>query len=373
MLNKYFRYKIPSRTHFTEKVLVNMYADAKRDMKLVIKGALSLSLTTDSWTSITNDSYIAVTMHALTKDWSFKSYILTADSAHCSSHTAENLRDMLEQVLKDWDLTGEMFITTDNAANICKAITGEGSNPNLKHIRCFAHTINLAVQNGLKVAGVSKMLASVKRIVAHINRSPTANATFKEKQSQLGLPTHKLINDVSTRWGSTLQMLERFLEQKSALHATLESGKSADLLRAINTVDSIVMQHVVEVLQPFQSATTVMSSETLCTISLILPLLHSLISKCDTNASDPKIIVDMKEAMQADLRSRYNGANQVLMLQESSFLDPRFKTVSNLDKEEVDSLYSHLVGRVIELDNAAQLEMDTSEESLSSLDASGAV
>ena len=72
---------------------------------------------------------------------------------------------MLETVLKDRDLTGEMFITTAKAANICKVMTGEDWNPNPKHIRCFADTINSAVQNELKITRVAKILASLKKLL----------------------------------------------------------------------------------------------------------------------------------------------------------------------------------------------------------------
>lgn len=52
---------------------------------------------------------------------------------------------------------------------------------------------------------------------------------FQERQSQLGLPLHKLQSDVATRWNSSLEMVTRFIEQRSAIYATLCEMKSTEV------------------------------------------------------------------------------------------------------------------------------------------------
>ena len=121
-------------------------------------------------------------------------------------------------------------------------------------------------------------------------------------------------------------MLKRFLEQNTAGYTALEAMNNAGLVKAVSSVDSDMLKSVINVLEPFQTATTVMSSDSLCTISLILPLQHSLITKC-------------ADAMQEDLDSRYKQPKELLMLRESSCLDPQFKAVADLPKDEVDALY----------------------------------
>ena len=46
-------------------------------------------------------------------------------------------------------------------------------------------------------------------------------AVLKSKQALLELPQHKLINDVPTRWNSSYDMVQRFLEQQAAIEAVL--------------------------------------------------------------------------------------------------------------------------------------------------------
>lgn len=62
----------------------------------------------------------------------------------------------------------EVYITTDNASNVSKAVRESG----LNHIRCFAHTINLAVQKG--VAVFSPNLSRIRKITRFYHKSTKA-------------------------------------------------------------------------------------------------------------------------------------------------------------------------------------------------------
>ena len=177
---------------------------------------------------------------------------------------------------------------------MCKAVSL--SSHTLKHVKCLAHANNIAVQNGLKTNGVSKIIANVKRIVGHFHRSSLATSMFEKKPQHLNKVKHALINDVPTRWESTLSMIERFLEQKSVVFEALENLKNDDLIRAFNAIDSELLRKVTTVLEPFQTITTVMSSELLCTLSLIKPLHVTLLEKCETVAEDFQIIKNMKKS-----------------------------------------------------------------------------
>ncbi|KAK1904302.1 Zinc finger BED domain containing protein 1 [Dissostichus eleginoides] len=108
------------------------------------------------------------------------------------------------------------------------------------HVKCFAHTLNLASQRALKVATLSRLLGRVRRISTFFHRSTTANHYLKEKQKCLGLKNHKLITDVATRWNSAYDMVERFLEQQPAICATLlspEVRKGQSDLCTLNETD----------------------------------------------------------------------------------------------------------------------------------------
>jgi len=104
--------------------------------------------------------------------------------------------------------SGTAFVT-DNAANMDIASSTSGLS---LHIKCFAHTVNLACQKGVKVEAMQQLLSKVRLVVTFFHKSTTATAVLKAKQEHIHLENHKLIHNVSTRSNSTFEMLERFIE-----------------------------------------------------------------------------------------------------------------------------------------------------------------
>ena len=73
---------------------------------------------------------------------------------------------------------------------------------------------------------------------------------LREKQKLLGLPKHQLINNCITRWGSTYEMLKRFLEQQQAICAMLlEDGDNRTLMPSTDKIATV--EELVEILKPF--------------------------------------------------------------------------------------------------------------------------
>lgn len=199
------RYDMPSRNHFTNMVIPAMYKTIRTEVESIVKGAPAVALTTDGWTSISNDNYLTFTAHLIDEKFVAKSYILS--TVNCESHTSINLQAALQDVLKEWGLKMKgpwaPTVTTDNASNVTLSIRLAS----LINIRCLAHktSINLAVQKVLKVDRVNKSLSRVRAIVRHFHRSPKATAVLRRKQldsktdDQVNTKPHKLILDVSTR------------------------------------------------------------------------------------------------------------------------------------------------------------------------------
>lgn len=331
-----------------------MYDDTVLKVKSDIARCKAYALTTDTWTSIVSDNYMTVTLHILA-DWKMTSYVL---STKCSNerHTAANLKELLESVIDQWDLKRDdidstIVVTTDNAANIVLAV--ESSDYSLRQVGCFAHTLNLAVQKGTSTRSVSNIIATTKRIVSFFHRSTSAKGILTIKQKQLDKPVHCLVNDVSTRWNSTLSMLERFAEQRAAIYAALDELGRNDLFQSISRISTCDVESIIAFLQPFKTATEVMSGESYCTISLIKPLQNNLLAKCKADAADSKLIEEMKAAVSEDLAKRYTDPDTCEFLNQCALLDPRFKHVSLTGNEnteaETEHLYSVLRNNLIEL------------------------
>src|SRR5690606_12684052 len=78
------------------------------------------------------------------------------------------------------------------------------------HVRCAAHILNLAVQDGLKVIGNS--LHKVREGIKYVTVSESRELMFDKYVDANGIKEKLgLILDISTRWNLTLHMLERAL------------------------------------------------------------------------------------------------------------------------------------------------------------------
>jgi hypothetical protein len=68
-------YKVPTRNMIKSRI-GKLYDDQKTRLISEILSAQSVSLTTDTWTSVVTESYITITEHHLTNNWDMKSNVL---------------------------------------------------------------------------------------------------------------------------------------------------------------------------------------------------------------------------------------------------------------------------------------------------------
>lgn len=82
---------------------------------------------------------------------------------------------------------------------------------------------------------------------------------LREKQQQLSLPAHTLLEDVSTRWNSSFDTLQRFLEQQPAVFATLMSReiRKGEEVNSVDERDICNAEDIVKLVAPVKVVTTV--------------------------------------------------------------------------------------------------------------------
>ena len=123
----------------------------------------------------------------------------------------------MEQQTDEWLASVSLkpgLVVCDNGRNLVAALGLAG----LTHIPCLAHVLNLVVQRFLKTyPDMPQLLQKVRAVCAHFRRSHPAAARLSALQRNFGLPAHRLICDVPTRWNSTLHMLARLCEQQQAI------------------------------------------------------------------------------------------------------------------------------------------------------------
>ena len=138
---------------------------------------------------------------------------------------------------------------------------------------CFPHTLNLVVKDGLMEENCLRVLTMVRALASHFKRSSKASNRLQEVQHSLKMPEHKMIRDCETRWSSTFFMLERYLEQHSAVQVVCNEHEVT--LPFPTRGEIIDLQMITKILKPFADATTCMSSETNVTLSSVM--IHFLV------------------------------------------------------------------------------------------------
>jgi galactitol-specific phosphotransferase system IIB component len=163
------KYVIPSRRKLT--ALVEAKYDEERAKAIQeVSRATRVSLTTDLWTSLSCESYMAVTAHYIDPStWILKSDSLT--SRFPETHTSLHISNALSDVIKSWGV--EMKVTSiamDNASNMVAAIP---------LISCLAHTLNIIVKRAL--GKMRKFIKSEKRVEKLSHTSSPAAVVTTEK------------------------------------------------------------------------------------------------------------------------------------------------------------------------------------------------
>ena len=264
------KYQLPSRRNLMRKLLVK-YDEVKQTVKNQLNIASSVCLTTDIWTSRTTQGYMTVTCHFIDELWQLKSFVL--ETFHLNvAHTAENIAAELTRIANEWNVSEKVVaLVTDNAANAIAAarITG------WKHVPCFAHTLNLIVKAALESdRDLVVLKKKCKDVVTFFHHSAKASDKLSDIQKQLQIPENKLIQDVETRWNSTFYMFQRILEQHDEITMTLCLQGKSEMCFTPN--DLKLVKNALDILRPFELATTKMSGEEYVCISKIIPMARSL-------------------------------------------------------------------------------------------------
>ena len=128
---------------------------------------------------------------------------------------------------------------------------------------------------------------------AHFRHSYVAEQALNTKQSQLQVPSKKLVQEeVATRWNSTLEMIECILEQYTALSAGKQKG-------------------TVKVLEPFAHATTMLYVEKIPSISVVQPFLRALEKKfLIITETDQNVSADMKTAINTSIHCHFQDCTK---------------------------------------------------------------
>lgn len=331
------KYVLPSRRDISRRLLPALYKEHQDILKKELNSTSTISVTTDIWTSRKTEAFLTVTAHFLNENWKLVSVVLETPKM-TTAHTAANIADELKRVFDSWEIRGKVScIVTDNASNMVQAC----NILKIRHMPCFAHTLNLVVQDAIKNTDeIADLKRKVKDIVRFFHHSVKATDKLSNLQTLQGKTVLKLKQDVETRWNSTYYMFQRFVEIHEFVTGALCSVGRHDLVVDVNQVESLKTN--IKALEPFEMATREMSSENFTTLSKAMPVAKTLMTFLDeTNRSTPS---QLAQELISQMSRRFGGLESKFYLAAATLLDPRFKKLPFSDPSSCQPIETRLQG-----------------------------
>ena len=137
-----------------------------------------LSLTTDMWSSRTEDRYISLTAHCITDDFELCHQNLS--TCHFpGTHDHLNIVEILQKLADTWHIDLDDLASCFTTTNIVKSLKDD---LNKMHIPCADHTLNFCVEAGLKERRLSSAIARCRKTVTYFNQSRVDRKMLSSKQ-----------------------------------------------------------------------------------------------------------------------------------------------------------------------------------------------
>lgn len=377
-------YKMPSKSHLSTVVIPEKYESVKAALEHEIATHLTnCAITTDIWTSNSQNSYLSSTIHFIDNHWRLCSRLLGLIYLD-ESHEAAYIKTTMLKQFKDWKIDNKVQrVVSDSGANMKKAFKDE----NL-HFACVAHKLNLSVRDlehvkvvkcvvdsqgsksfsvkafneegELKNQQISSteakrietvnehknlfnfLVAKCRKLVGSFRHSESLNRKLKEKQIAFNYETRtKLVQDVKTRWHSTYIMLDSVYTNKAVLCSMVHEKGNENIRPNLPTDEEFnVINDYCNLLLPLKSVTSSLSGRNYVTISLMFPTIYSLINgSLDQVSLVTETVKVLRDELLDSLRGRFVLILENDFLLATALLHVEYKNFNFiLDSHERESL-----------------------------------
>ena len=132
---------------------------------------------------------------------------------------------------------------------------------------------------------------------------------MKKYQQELDLPSHILLQEVTTRWWSILGMLESLLKNKNPVVLALSDANKVSMMLGQDEIAQV--KEIIKMLSYFNLVGEKLGKEKEVTISMIIPMFNFIRTKVINHKdSDSKLVQTMKFHMRNKLDNRYTDKQE---------------------------------------------------------------
>ena len=287
----------------------------------------SLASTMDGWASGSNETYICLSVHYVTNEFQIKNFTLGIQP-YTGTQTGDRLNEILRYNIQEWGLNKpqhRVYFVTDDVANIIQAVELSSE---WERIPCFAHTLQLVVEDGLEdCEDLKALLKKCQDIVRFFHRSVPAEQELQreQKRDSTNLEPVRLIGDVETRWNTQFDMMDRLLQVRRALSAALWEPGMPDTL---SSREWCMIQEYCDSLKMFKEATEVITMENKPTLCRYIPTVYGIKQILSTSIQQKRATPDtllLRNNLLHSLNTRFHFIDDSEPLVIAMLLDPRIK------------------------------------------------
>ena len=187
------------------------------------------------------------------EDFSQQCLVLNA-KPYGERHDTANIARVLLTMINEYEIPSHKIhcIVADNAPVMKAAV----ETTRYSYLGCFAHQVQLLINKTVFIqAGVKTLNSKMHKLSGHFHSSSFATAKLKEIQKEFKVPRHRLLQDVITRWNSTLYMFKSVLTNRIAVeeYCTRYWGETVGM--ALTHADWALCTKLVAILGYFEQLT----------------------------------------------------------------------------------------------------------------------
>ena len=376
--------KMPKKTSMQQKSIAEFEKMQSNLKRILATNSSKFSFTVDAWSSKSFQSFYGITIHFIDNDWTLQSFALDLVASE-GKHKGSDIAKLFFQVVKFFEIQDRIQgITVDNASanetfmeNLGVLMEKENFtfNHEDQHFRCYAHILNLAVQDILKLINTpveedgkltieetedieledietcefvntdcnddserngdfAGLILKIRNTCKKIRQSEVLTNKLKNFCEAVNVKYIKPILDVRTRWNSTCDMLDIAFKLKSALMMLWEHCSNLKEFKIEENEWSII-QNILEFLKYFKQVCKIVSCEKKVTLpnavvafNMLLDkielIVKNLDDKLDRDSNDEKLLLAF-QAGRDKLVKHYQKCNWIYAM--VLILDPRHKVM----------------------------------------------
>ncbi|CAF1579247.1 unnamed protein product, partial [Didymodactylos carnosus] len=373
------KWKHTSSRYVSNTLLPLLMNNAQDKMRSLLGDVNHLSITVDVWTDRRGGSFIGVTGHFLDLNCIPQALLLNFSRLK-GPHTGENIRNITEEILENLKIKHKVYrIITDNAASMLKAykfglVVNDNDytdrNDNNQHdistefssngdldlssewilldwcktftdsddkdddiairLSCFAHSLQLAIRDGLRDAPyLAKSLSKCVKLARKSHKSTKIADVLEDIGKTISRSN-------VTRWSSEYLLIKSIIALgKKTIDEITNIIDDNELKFSSN--DFIVLKEALEILEPFAEITSRIQSESVVTASLVVPSVVHIIDHLKNTKPNISFLKKTCIQLEQSINKRFAGIikrlSQQIVLSNDPFSDPIYFVCAVLDPQ----------------------------------------